>query len=275
MVGKPWPAILILSDGRGDTAARVVRAALIQFEGQRHRIERHANIRTAAQVREVIDLAADMHAVVFYTLVGDKTRKAILEASARQLVPIVDVLGPAFTALHDLFKRRRRATPGLLYALERERLDRYEAIDFTLQHDDGRRLQQLDQADVVLVGVSRVAKSSTCFFLAYEGIKAANIPLIADQTPPRELLDLDPASVIGLRVNVMRLVTVREVRGGNIGLNESHPYLNREALKHEVLDANRQMRRYGWQSFDASYMAIEEIARRVISLRGLKSPNPD
>jgi regulator of PEP synthase PpsR (kinase-PPPase family) len=275
MVGKPWPAILILSDGRGDTAAQVVRAALIQFERQRHRIERHPNIRTAAQVREVITRAADMHAVVFYTLVGDKTRKAILEASDHQLVPIVDVLGPAFTALHDLFKRRRKATPGLLYALERERLDRYEAIDFTLQHDDGRRLQQLDQADVVLVGVSRVAKSSTCFFLAYEGIKAANIPLIADQTPPRELLELDPARVIGLRVNVMRLMTVREVRGGNIGLNESHPYLNREALKHEVLDANRQMRRNGWQSFDASYMAIEEIARRVISLRGLNSPSPD
>jgi regulator of PEP synthase PpsR (kinase-PPPase family) len=73
----------------------------------------------------------------------------------------------------------------------------------------------------------------------------------------------------------MRLMTVREVRGGNIGLNESHPYLNREALKHEVLDANRQMRRNGWQSFDASYMAIEEIARRVISLRGLNSPSPD
>ena len=275
MVGKPWPTIFIMSDGRGDTGAQVVRAALIQFEEPRHRIERHANIRTAAGVRKVIARAADIHAVVFYTLVGDKTRKAILEASARQLVPIVDVLGPAFSALHDLFKRRRKATPGLLYALERERLDRYEAIDFTLQHDDGRRLQQLDQADVVLVGVSRVAKSSTCFFLAYEGIKAANVPLLPDQTPPPELLALDPAKVIGLRVNVMRLMTVREVRGSNIGLTDSHPYLNREALKHEVLDANRQMRRHGWQSFDASYMAIEETARCVISLRGLKSPGPD
>lgn len=228
MVGKSWPTIFILSDGRGDTADQVVRAALIQFEGPRHRIERHANIRTVVQVRKVIARAAETQAVVFYTLVADKMRKAILDASARQLVPIVDVLGPAFSALHDLFKQRRRATPGLLYALERERLDRYEAIDFTLQHDDGRRLQKLD-----------------------------------------------PARVIGLRVNVMCLMTVREVRGGNIGLTDSHPYLNREALKHEVLDADRQMRRYGWQSFDASCMAIEEIARRVISLRGLKVPPPD
>jgi len=275
MAGKRWPTIYIVSDGRGDTAAQVVRAAMIQFEEPRHRIERHPDIRTATQVRKVIARAAEHHAVVFYTLVGEETRKAILDASSRHLVPVVDLLGPVFTALHDLFKRRRKATPGLLYALERERLDRYEAIDFTLRHDDGRRLKHLDQADVVLVGVSRVAKSSTCFFLAYEGIKAANVPLIADQTPPRELLDLDPARVIGLQVNVMRLMTVREVRGATIGLTGSQPYLDREALKHEVLDANRQMRHYGWQSFDASYMAIEEIARRVISLRGLKRPAPD
>lgn len=270
MAGNRSRTIFIVSDGRGETCAQLVRAALIQFEGQRYRFERESNVRTVSKVREIVKRAAKKQALVFYTLVGDETRKAMLEASALHLVPIVDLLGPAFSALHDLFKRARKATPGLLYESERERFDRYDAIDYTLRHDDGRRLDEIDEADVVLVGVSRTSKSSTSFFLAYEGIRAANVPLVPDNPPPPQLLALDPAKVVGLRANVMRLMTVRQVRAPHIGLTESHPYLHKDAITREVLEANQQMRRYGWQSFDVSYMAIEEIARRVMSLIGQK-----
>lgn len=189
------PTIFVVSDGRGETCAAVQKAAQVQFQGQRHVIERIAGVRTREQVEAIVAQAAQTHGVIFYTLVADATRRAMFAAAARAAVPIVDVLGPALSALHDLFQRDPRAEPGLLYASEREQFDRHAAIDFTLQHDDGRRPDELARADVVLVGVSRAAKSSTCFYLAYQGIKAANVPLVPGLDLPGQLL-ADRKSVV-------------------------------------------------------------------------------
>jgi len=243
----------------------------VQFEGQRFVTEHHSRVQSSRRVASIVAAAAKSHATVFYTLVGDATRDAIARASARHLVPTVDVLGPSFSALHDLFKRAPRAKPGLLYASNREKFDRQAAIEYTLKHDDGQRPHDLDQADVVLVGVSRVAKSSTCFYLAYEGVKAANVPLLPDVEPPPELLELGADKVIGLRVNIHRLITVREARAPEMGLGGASPYLEKTAIAREVIEANRCMERRGWRSFDASYMAIEEIAKQVLSLRDLRA----
>ena len=264
------PQIYVVSDGRGETCSQVLKASLVQFEDQRYRTVRRAEIRTVKQVEQIVRKAADSHAVIFYTLVGDETRQAMVGASREFAVPTVDVLGPAFSALHDLFKRAPGGTPGLLYASEREQFDRHEAIDYTLKHDDGQRPHELSQADVVLVGVSRASKSSTCFYLAYEGVKAANVPLIPGVDPLQQLLDVRPEKVVGLRVNVMRLMTVREARSYNMGLSPSDNYIDKPAIAREVIEANRMMERRGWRSFDASYLAIEEIAREVMKMRGLK-----
>ena len=172
------PTLYVVSDGRGQTSASVLQAALVQFHGQRYAIVREANVRTVERVEEIVDAAARTHGVVVYTLVAGETRRAMRQAAASRAVPIVDVLGPALSALHDLFKRDPQAEPGLLYASEREGFDRHEAIDYTLKHDDGRRPDGLPRADVVLVGVSRSGKSATCFYLAYQGVKAANVPLV-------------------------------------------------------------------------------------------------
>ena len=264
------PEIYVVSDGRGETCSQVLKASLVQFEGQRYRTVRRAEVRTVKQVEQAVSKAAESHAVIFYTLVGDETRRAMIRASRERAVPTVDVLGPAFSALHDLFKRDPGGTPGLLYASEREQFDRHEAIDYTLKHDDGQRPHELNQADVVLVGVSRASKSSTCFYLAYEGVKAANVPLIPGVDPLQQLLEVRPEKVVGLRVNVMRLMTVREARSYNMGLSPSDSYIDKPAIAREVIEANRMMERHGWRSFDASYLAIEEIAREVMKMRGLK-----
>lgn len=266
MTPRKTPTVYVVSDGRGGTCAQVVRAALVQFEGQPYRLEQLANVRTARRVEEVVARAAAMHAVIFYTLVGDDTRAAMERASRKHLVPTVDVLGPGFSALHDLFKRAPRATPGLLYASNREQFDRQEAIDYTLSHDDGQRPQGLSYADVVLVGVSRVSKSSTCFYLAYEGVKAANVPLVPGVPPPAQLLKLDPRQVVGLRMNARRLISLREARAEHLGLGGHDEYLEPHAVARELTAANRIMERQHWHSLDVSYLAIEEIAREVLVL---------
>lgn len=264
------PAILIVSDGRGETASQVLKAAAVQFEGQRYRETRRAGIRTPEEVERIVSEAAKSGAVIFYTLVGEETRRAMRKTSGRRLVPTVDVLGPAFSALNDQFKRKRGATPGLLYALERDRLDRMTAFDYTQTHDDGQRPHELSRADVVLVGVSRASKSSTCFFLAFEGIRAANVPLVPSIPPPAQLLRLPRNRVIGLRVNVDRLIAVREARAQDLGMRGAEAYLDRRAIAAEVIAANRLMDQHGWHSIDVSYLAIEEIATEVMRLRRLR-----
>ncbi len=269
--GAKLPTIYAVSDGRGETCQQVVKAAVVQFEGLPVRLVRRGQVRTARRVETVMREAAEARAIVFYTLVGDETREALAAQAKRLAVPTVDVLGPAFSALHDLLKRAPRSKPGLLYRSDRERFDRQVAIDYTLAHDDGQRLRDLDQADVVLVGVSRSSKTSTCFYLAYEGVKAANVPLVPDVPLPQELADLDPEKVIGLRMNVIRLMTVREARAQAV----NHPramqeYLDQRSLTREVIRANRLMDERGWRSLDASYMAVEEVAREVMAMRGLR-----
>ncbi len=269
MNAEQRPVIFIVSDGRGDTCNQLLTAALVQFPGQECEIERRAAVLSREQVAAVVAEAHDRGATIFYTLVGQETRRAMADRAAELLVPTVDVLGPAFIALHDVFHSEPTATPGLYYASERARIDRQEAIDFTLKHDDGQRPHELGEADVIIVGVSRVSKSTTCFYLAYNGVKAANVPLVPNQEPLPGLLDVDPARVVGLRMNLTRLLAVREVRTRHLGRAGTAGYADKRQLAAELRAAHRQMEHYGWRSLDASYMAVEEIAREVMRLRGL------
>lgn len=270
MPRRRTPRIFIVSDGRGDTAAQVLKAAAVQFEGRAYRTNRYAAVRSAKEVLRVVQEAAAARAVIFYTLVDEETRRVMRRAAARRLVPTVDILGPCFTALDDQFRTERRGEPGLLYDMDRDRLNRMEAIDYTLHHDDGQRPHELNRADVVVVGVSRASKSSTCFYLAYAGVRAANVPLVPGIDPPAKLMSLDPEKVIGLRVNVDRLLAVREARARDLGRVRLDAYLDRREVARELLWANGLMEAQGWRAIDASYIAIEEIAREVIRLRGLR-----
>ena len=263
------PTLFIISDGRGETCHQVLHAALVQFEGQDFDLVLRSNVRTAEQVEKVVKEASLRDAIIFYTLVTNKTRVAISRLAEKLLVPTVDVLGPSFSALHDLFKRERTAKPGHFYAMDRERFDRQAAIDYTLKHDDGQQPHELHLADVVLVGISRTSKSTTCFYLAFQGIKAANVPLLPGMPVLPQLTKIEPSKVIGLNMNVVRLMTVREARTVNLGNAHTHYYVNKRNITNEVIHAIQLMKAHGWRSIDASYMAIEEIAREVRRMRGL------
>jgi regulator of PEP synthase PpsR (kinase-PPPase family) len=239
----------------------------VQYRGKDVELVRKPGVRTSRQLQGVIKAAAKDSALVFYTLVAPTTRRSIRRYARDALVPAVDVLGQTFRALHDFFQVEPRFVPGLFYESEREHFDRIDAIDYTLKHDDGQRPEELADADVVLVGVSRASKSSTCFYLAYEGIRAANVPLVPGLEPPEPLLAVDPGMVIGLTVNVLRLLTVRESRVSSLRLGEMSSYLDKRAIAMEIREANRMMDRHGWRRIDVSYLAIEEIAKEVMRLR--------
>ncbi len=260
--------IYLLSDGTCRTCEMVVRAILVQFPSAQVQLVKKANVRRAETVRDVIEKAAADRALVFYTLVYDKARTAIDEAARELMVPTVDILGPVLVSLYDLTKSSSRARPGILYKSNRDQYDRIDAVEYTLHHDDGCRVHEVGEADVVLVGVSRSSKSTTCFYLGYSGIRAANVPLFADAEPPEDLTNLDPRRVIGLMVNPHRLQSVREARLRGWGMQLDEGYGDRREIARELRAANEQMQRYGWRCIDVSYKGIEEVAREVVRLLG-------
>jgi regulator of PEP synthase PpsR (kinase-PPPase family) len=263
------PVIFVVSDGRGDTCRQLLKASLVQFSDQQFDLVTWSDVRTPERVAEVVEAALESGATIFFTLVGEDTRSTLLHYTEQALVPAVDLLGPSFSALHDLFKSERSETPGLYYASERETIDRHSAIDYTLKHDDGQRPSGLAKADVVLVGVSRASKSSTCFYLAYQGVKAANVPLVRGVPIPQHLKEMDSSKVVGLQMNVPRLLTLREARAAHLGTTHTDYYVDRREVGAEIRYANELIREHGWKTVNASYMAIEEIAREVMRQCGL------
>jgi hypothetical protein len=262
------PTILLVSDGTGGTCSHIVNAALMQFENPHVRLIRRANVRTAAEARGAVEQALNDHAIIFYTLVAEDVRETLHDAAIKHFVPTVDLLGPVLASLAGVLKTSPRCDSKLLYELERQHIDRIDAVDFTLAHDDGLRAYELSQADVVLVGVSRVSKSATCFVLACRGIRAANVPLVPAIEPPAELFGLDPKKVIGLTASVHRLQSIRQARVHSMRMGELDSYVDARGIAEELRYANGLMEQHGWQSVDVSFKAVEEVAKEVMRLIG-------
>jgi len=263
MPAKAKRRIFIVSDGTGRTCEQVVRSALVQFDDERVRLVRRPSIRSNEQILAVLEEAEAGQDIIFFTLVALDARRYLKDTANELMVESVDVLGPVMSGLNSMIHRSPKVRPGLYYKSEQQYFDRIDAIDYTLRHDDGQRLNQLNSADVVLVGVSRVSKSSTCFFLAYRGIRAANVPLLPHADPPKELIALDHRRVIGLGVNPHRLIALREARIQTMGTSKVERYAELDAVNHELRVAREHMARHGWARIDVSYMAIEEIAKQV------------
>lgn len=265
--------IFAVSDARGNTCQQVVMAAMAQFPDSIAPIVVRGGITTDDLIDAVVREAKEQDGVIFFTLATAACRQR-LRASARQAqVPVVDILGPACNALHDVFRSAPQDIPGLLYATNPKRFDMMEAIEYTLTHDDGRRPHDLSRAHVVLTGVSRAGKSSTAYYLAYHGVKAANVPLVPEVPPPEQLLEIDPKKVVLLRVNRLRLRSVREARAGTMGVLPGG-YVDEAGISRENRLALALAERQGWHIVDASYRAIEEVAKEVIRLCGLTANRP-
>lgn len=256
--------IVILSGGTGRTADHILTAALAQFDDPRVKIIRKSQVRRVRDAQRIVKQAADDGAVVCHTLVAPKIREAVHEQLLRLNVPSIDPLGPTVSLLADHLGAAPFGRAGLLFELCKEQFQRMDAVDFTLAHDDGQRIHDLKEADVVLVGVSRVSKSVTCFYLAARGVRAANVPLTMVHAVPPELEQIDPERVIGLRMNAARLCAVRQARLDRISTRPVAGYAERRDVARELRDAAEVFNRHGWRSIDVSYKATEEVAKEII-----------
>ena len=212
--------------------------------------------------------SADKNVVICHSLVTPEVRDAVLEETKRHMIPNVDILGRVVAMLSDHLGDKPAEKPGLSYKLQKGYFDRIDAVSFTLDHDDGAHPDTLAKADVVLVGVSRVSKSVTCFYLGYRGIRAANVPIIPGCELPKQLFKIPKEKVIGLVVNPSRLQNVREVRQEVLGAGQLDYYVNRSDINQELRYAQDVINKNGWRCIDVSYMAVEEVAREVMQMIG-------
>ncbi len=246
----------------------MVNSALAQFGDANVQVLKKTGVRTSRAAAQVVcDLPSD-HAVILHSLVSPKVRATVLEEARRKMIPTVDILGPVIAVLADQLGRAPQGKPGLSYRRQKDYIDRIDAVSFTLEHDDGAGLATLAHADVVLVGVSRASKSVTCFYLAYRGVRAANVPLITGIELPSQLCQLPKDKVIGLTITPSRLQSVREARRYRLGSDALNYYVERDGISDELRFALQMMHQHDWRSIDVSYMAVEEVAVQILQMIG-------
>lgn len=265
-MSDPVHTIFILSDGTGETASTMVRAALVQYGDRDIQIVRCKNIRTEDQILSVLEDAQVRKGFVVYTFVSPQMRKVVFEVSSVKGIPQVDLMGPLLTLLDNYFgESSDDHTAGLLRAVDDRYFKRIEAIEYTVKHDDGKTLRDLDQADIILVGISRTSKTPLSIFLSHKGWKVANVPLVLNTPPPTELFKVDQRRIVGLTIDPESLTRIRKKRLEKFGQDPGGEYATVGHIQQEIDFANdifRQNRK--WPVFDVTDRALEETAAEII-----------
>lgn len=266
--------VFAISDGTGTTAERVVQAALTQFEGAQVNITRHGGVRSVAQVRRILEEADESQGFVVHTLVSAQLRGAVLTEGRRRGIVTIDLMGPLLARLTAVLATLPRSEPGLFRPFDDAYLNRIEAIRFTVNHDDGRNTHELPEADIVLIGVSRTCKTPVSMYLATQGWRVANVPLLLGIEPPAELFSLPKQRVVALTVQPDRLAVLREARverWGRIGPG----YADVGSVRRELAFAYELLeRRRDWPVVDMTAKSIEEAAAEIVNLLGRPEDNP-
>lgn len=258
--------IFVVSDATGKTGWRVVQAALLQFDTSETEIERVGGVQDEAAVRRVVERAATGGSLIVHTLVSPQLRRVMVEAGRRRGVITIDLLGPVLTRLTESLQISPRAVPGLFQQLDDEYFARIDAIEYTVDHDDGRNPDDLGEADLVLVGVSRTGKTPLSIFLAYRGWKVANVPIILKLDPPLQLYEVDRRRVVALVIEPDRLVSLRQVRARRLTETVTLSYASPRHIEQETAWFQKILRKGVWQVVDVTYRSIEETASEIMEM---------
>jgi [pyruvate, water dikinase]-phosphate phosphotransferase / [pyruvate, water dikinase] kinase len=256
----------LVSDATGDTVHSVARACLVQFEGAEAIEHIWSMVRTKSQIERVIAGVAANPGVVLYTLVNETLRQPLVDGCRRAQVPAIPVLDPVIGALGAYLGRQSRGLPGQQHLLDSEYFQRIDAMTFALAHDDGLSPWGLNEADVILVGVSRTSKTPTCIYLANRGIKAGNVPVVPGMPLPPELFTAARPLIVGLTNDPERLIQVRQNRLTMLHQEDRTDYTDAEAVRQEVAQARRLFAERHWPVIDVTRRSIEETAAAILKL---------
>lgn len=256
----------LISDSTGETLEAVAKAAMAQFKGAEPMRHMWPMIRHERQLQRALEDVKARPGLVMFTLVDVEVRRALVAYCEDLGVPYIAVLDPVIDQLARYLGEKSQAKPGQQHELNAEYFKRIEAMNYTLAHDDGQLGENLAQADVVLVGVSRTSKTPTAIYLANRGVKAANIPVVKGCPLPPELFTVSKPLIVGLVTNAERLVEIRRNRLRTMHEERETSYADLDAVKDEILYARRMFNEHGWPIIDVTRRSIEETAAAILNL---------
>ena len=259
--------IFVVSDSTGETAERVVRAALLQFPSHKVRVRLFTRVRDKDSVQDLLTKAAEQNAMVVFTLVAPELREYFHQFANENDVEAVDVIGALIHKVGAFLEADPINVPTATMPLSEDYFRRVEAIEFAVKSDDGKEPRNLRKADLVLTGVSRTSKTPLSTYLAGRGLRVANVPLVLGVQPPKELFDVAPERVVCLTIAIDKLLEIRKQRLEQLGMPADANYGLRDHVRAELEFAHDIFKKNpGWAVVDVSGRAIEESATIILEM---------
>lgn len=256
----------LVSHASGELIEMLARNAVAQLKSVNVERRLWKMVRHLGQVPEILAAIAETPGFVVHSVAATDIREGLEEGCRRLRVPCLFTLEPLVSQLSEHFDVPVRFRASTLDTIDEDYYQRVEAMKYTLSHDDGQATNELDSADVVLVGVSRATKTPTCMYLASRGVKAANVPLVPGVPLPSGLLAADRPFVVGLTINPTRLAAVRSARLKALHQKDGTDYDDLDSLRNEVRDARRIFLRHGWPVIDVTDRSIEQVTNMIIEM---------
>ena len=265
--------IYLISDSTGETIDRIFMALKSQFINFEYELNQFSFTRTENQITNIINDAKNKNnSIILYTIVNNKLAKFLLEQSKRKKIPCFDVMGDLILNFSKIINQKASREPSAQHVLDDEYYDRIEAIQFTMNHDDGNQTDDIEKSDIILLGVSRTSKTPTSIYLANRGYKTSNIPLVNENSIPNKLKSKNFKScIIGLTTEPERLYDIRKNRLNSLKEKENVEYIDIDKIKKEVEDSKKVFQKNQWPTIDVTRKSVEETAASVIKIYEIKN----
>ena len=267
--------IYLISDSTGETLDRIFLALKAQFKNFKYKTHQYSFTRTENQISKILEMIKnEKNSVILYTIVDSKIAKFLTQKCSKKGIPCFGVLGDLILNFSKILNQKALHIPSAQHTLDEEYYNRIDAIQFTMNHDDGNLVDDIEKSDIILLGVSRTGKTPTSIYLANRGLKTSNIPLINENSVPK-LLKNNPkiSCVVGLTTEPERLLDIRKNRMTSLKESDNTDYTNLDKIKIEVEKAKKTFKKYNWPSIDITRKSVEETAASVIKIHEIFKKN--
>ena len=260
--------IYLISDSTGETLDRIFLAIKAQFKNFHYKIHPYSFSRTENQILKILNTAKKQkNSIILYTIVDSDLASFLSTESNKIKIPCFGILGDLIISFSKLLNQKATHIPSGQHELNAEYYDKIEALQFTMNHDDGKSINDIEKSDIILLGVSRTSKTPTSIYLANKGLRTSNIPLVNENSIPELLKKQNKITcIVGLTIEAERLADVRKNRLNTLKETESTDYTNLNKIKEEIEEAKKTFKKYQWPTIDMTRKSVEETAASIIKI---------
>ncbi len=266
--------VYLISDSTGETLDRIFMALKAQFNNFDYDLNKFSFTRTENQISSILNDAKKKDSpIILYTVVNSKLAKYLADEANKRNIPCFGVLGDLILNFSKILNEKATHKPSAQHVLNEDYYKRIEAIQFTMNHDDGNNTESILESDIILIGVSRTSKTPTSIYLANKGLKTSNIPLVNEMSIPKGITETKNVCVIGLTTEADRLFDIRRNRLNSLKENEASDYTNLEKIKNEVDQSKKLFKKNKWPVIDVTRKSVEETAASIIKIFEIQNKN--